>query len=347
MLTSAVAQADPTVWARAANPELARQADLLEQMRVRDARAHERHSERTTEQLRLREIEERQHLKRSRELLVEGGAATSPDPHLRYTLARVERALHAKDKDNDRILRAAELLRFVAASKHATSIELRASALYDLSVCHALLGQRDEEIVSYAQALEIEPHPMSRSVLLANQAEAFMARGELGHAIRGYREALALLPNVAVPVRGVTTIWGLAVALDRSGDHRQALDHITVARSYDPNDQRLRDDGWFFMPPYDAHWYAALGFWSQARAASSPSLRAQALQRSIESWRAYISAAPATDPWLAIAERRLEQSERELARSDESRNDASRAVSPRAKNGAAQQKPDSKDDPLF
>jgi cytochrome c-type biogenesis protein CcmH/NrfG len=138
-----------------------------------------------------------------------------------------------------------------------------------------------------------------------------MGQGDLSNAVGGYREALQLLPNIAVGAAGVTTLWGLAVALDRSGDHRRALDHIDLARSYDRDDRQLRHQSWFFMPSYDEHWYAALGHWARARAATGPSARAEAYGRAIASWHAYLSEAHAGDRWLPLGERRLEQCERE------------------------------------
>src|SRR5690606_13296059 len=108
-----------------------------------------------------------------------------------------------------------------------------ADALRALAICYARLGRHDEEIAAYAEALVIEPHADVRAVLLANRAEAFMVRGDILSAVRGYRQSLQEAPGSdAAP----TTLWGLAVALDRSGDFSGALERIALARTYDAID---------------------------------------------------------------------------------------------------------------
>src|SRR4029079_8260597 len=85
-------------------------------------------------------------------------------------------------------------------------------------------------------------------------------------AVAGYRTALGLLSADHMMFgSGSTTLWGLAVALDRSGDLDSGLESVRVARSYDAQDKHLNGPGWFYLPAYDRHWYEALGHWQVAR----------------------------------------------------------------------------------
>ncbi len=306
--TAAPAAAEPSVWARAADPKVAAAADVLAELRpLYETYAELAAKEDTKTRAPI-------YLQRARVVLDSAGAELSPDPAVRYALARVEGALHARDRDPAHIRRALAELEWIVAQRgapgsQAASTELVASSLAELALCHAHLGQRDEEIAGYSRALALEADPLQRSVLLANQAEGLMNAGALAGAIRGYREAIALLPNVFVPHNGATTLWGLAVALDRSGDHPAALEQVALARSYDPHDDGLKSDGWFFMPPYDKHWYEALGHEARAEAAE-PAARPAELEQAIDSWHAYLAEAAADDRWLALAEQRLRRVEK-------------------------------------
>jgi hypothetical protein len=138
-----------------------------------------------------------------------------------------------------------------------------------------------------------------------------MAIGQLAPAIEGYRAALASLAQTEMQA-GVTTLWGLSVALDRSGDLEEGLQAIRLARSYDPSDTLIRDRRvWTFDPEHDEHWYAALGHWSAARHAELGAARAEWYARAVTAWEEYIATAPADDRWIPIAKARLKQCEKE------------------------------------
>jgi tetratricopeptide (TPR) repeat protein len=181
----------------------------------------------------------------------------------------------------------------------------------ELAVAHARLGNHAREIAAYDQALRFEPHPEERGVLLANRAEGLMALGEIRAAVASYRAALAATPGYALGFYGVTTWWGLAVALDRSGDLSGAMTQIALARAYDPEDRRLSSDSWFYLPDYDRHWYAALGRWYDARHTADDAGRFVAYEQAAAAWRSYLDHAPTTDRWRALAAARLRQCELE------------------------------------
>src|SRR5262249_59502959 len=83
-----------------------------------------------------------------------------------------------------------------------------------------------------------------------------------------------------------STYWGLAVALDRSGELDAAMEAIGLARSYDPHDKSISPAGgsWFFSPEYDEAWYTALGHWAHARAATLRAARIESYLAAIRAW---------------------------------------------------------------
>ena len=288
------ASAEPSVWARARDPVLARNAaaiadadallykdrDLLRMERAAGVLFHNKSS-----------VEE------ARRILESAGAATSSDPMMRYRLAEVMNDLGEHE----------------GASKHyeaalkspSLAAPLRASGLTELAICYARQGRHEDEIKAYTDALALEPIGPLRAMILANRAEAYMVLGDIIKAIEGYRASLSALLAIEMPSFGTTTLWGLGVALDRSGDLESGLQSIEIARQYDPLDRLITGPGWFYVPEYDSAWYAALGHWAYARKASLSMDRMNGYVRSIAAWESYIERAPETDRWRALAKVRL------------------------------------------
>jgi tetratricopeptide (TPR) repeat protein len=234
--------------------------------------------------------------------LSEAGARKADHPQLNVLLARVEYKLYELNHD-DRLLRlAAAGFARVASRAHGTMA--RASALNELAVCQARLGAAAAEVTSYDAALRHEPHAESRAILLANRAEGHMTRGDIRRAIRGYRISLRDTPTTARHRLSVTTLWGLAVALDRDGDLEAAFEQIRLARSYDPKDAQLQGPHWFFVPAHDVHWYAALGYWARARQSKMTADRKKHYRHALKAWDRYIARADRTDRWRGMATER-------------------------------------------
>lgn len=311
-LATGDASADPSVWARARDPSLGRREDAL---KTADRLLHEH-----------REIERKQRgagdafrdnsrLEEARAILEAAGAASSLDPLMRYRLAEVLSDLGAPEQ-------ASKHYEFALRSP-SLSPPLRAYGLTGLAICYARQGRHEDEIKAYTEALPLEPLGPLRAMILANRAEAYMVLGDLPKSVEGYRASLASLLPIEMFSVGVTTLWGLAVATDRSGDLESALSSIRLARAYDPIDRRINGPGWFYVPPYDDAWYAALGHWSRARADTISMARAEAYSRAIDAWQSYIDRAPETDRWLAIAKarRRACEAERDAAMRRDRRGD--------------------------
>jgi len=307
-LLAPVAAADSgSVWELARRPGAARRRDLVTEAEG-FALKYERlfDTNRVEGRLDKEEIAALgdSYLARAVELLEQAGARTSPDLFLRYRLAEV----YALRREHARAVALLE-----AIGRADPPAPLRARVFADLAVSYAHLGRIDEEIKAYGESLRVQPLAFERSRLIANRAEAFMLLGDYTSAIAGYRAALALLSNDHLMFgSGPTTIWGLAVALDRADELDSGLEAIRLARSYDPQDKHLNGPGWFYLPDYDRHWYEALGHWQVARKAEvMPSVRADAYGRAVASWEKYVASAARDDKWLPLARMRLKQCEKE------------------------------------
>ncbi len=246
------------------------------------------------------------YLGRAGELLEQAGAGSSSDLFLRYRLAEVY-ALRERHQKEIAVLE--------GIARADPPAPLRARIFADLAVAYAHVGRFEDEIKAYGEALRVQPLASERSRLIANRAEAYMLMGDSTTAVAGYRAALALLSNDYLMFgSGATTLWGLAVGLDRADELDASLDAVRLARVYDPQDKRINGAGWFYLPAYDSHWYEALGHWQVARKAEVVlSVRADAYGRALASWARYIEAATAAadDKWVKVARVRVLQCARE------------------------------------
>ncbi|MEP7120873.1 MAG: hypothetical protein ABJE95_08190 [Byssovorax sp.] len=294
------AAADPSIWAQARTAD-----DGRLRVAVADAEALQlkyRHIARLPDE--DRDGVGRLFLREARVLLEGAGAARSPDPVVRYQLAEILSELHDDAP-------AVKLFETVVAAE-STPQSVRAEAYSQLAESYTRLGRFADEIRAYDSALRLEAQPFARSRLLANRAESYMALGDITAAVAGYREAMGLLSApIEMFTLGPTTLWGLAVALDRSGDLDGALEAIRLARTYDPLDKNLNSPGWMYVPAYDRYYYEALGHWSAARRATLAAARSEEYLSAIAHWQEYLDRAAPDDRWIGVARGRLRQNEKE------------------------------------
>lgn len=314
-LAAAPARAGPSVWTAARDPSAQADAHTLAEA----SRALSKYERARYGRGELSPVMAPVYLGAALRILLDGGAERAADVRLRYVLAyALEQAgqslpiidAGATTVDRERVVR---LLRAVVDAPD-TPPSLRADAYNDLAIAYARLGRHADEVDAYDRALELQPRAESRSVLLANRAEALMGLGDITRAVAGYRAALALVSASSaldMMAYGVTTLWGLAVALDRAGEIDQALDAIRLARAYDPGDVRLNSSSWFYGVPADEAWYKALGEWSAARQVDVDGVKLERYDRATRAWQEYLTRAPAASPWSAIARARLTQCEKE------------------------------------
>jgi len=213
-------------------------------------------------------------------------APASPDPRVRFLHGRL---LQRVGRDVD----AVEALR--AAIAFAPSHPSVSEAWFSLAVSFARLGRTEEEIRAYDEWLAREPSAKDRAVGYSNQAEGYMAAGKLHEAVRGYRRAVDLAHDNAL------AHWGLAVALDRSGNPAGALREAAAALTYDPDAKQLGSPNVFFVPARDRFWYRALGAMARAQSAPDDALRSLWWERATLLWQQYLDAAPVDDRWAPIA----------------------------------------------
>lgn len=295
------ASAEPSIWSQARSTDQGRLA-----VAVADAEALQLKYQRI---LRIRSAGDAPatgelFLRLARELLEGAGAERSPDPQVRFQLGEILHLLH----DDARAVKVFETVVVVPSAPQT----IRAEAYSQLAEAYTRLGRFDDEIRAYDAALRFEAQPFARARLLANRAESYMALGDITAAVDGYREAMGLLSApIELFTLGPTTLWGLAVALDRSGDLEGALESIRLARSYDPLDKNLNGPGWFYVPDYDKYYYQALGHWSAARRAELPAARAEEYLSAAAHWQEYLDSAAPSDRWVGVARARLRQTEKE------------------------------------
>lgn len=293
LVVSATAAASPTRWARARSEEVNR-AEVTRAEAEAELIADRRERRSPFEDPIVR-IES--HAPKAARILEDAAAPSSPDWRLRLFAARAFQLVGQWEKAFGALAS--------VISDPATPPVFLADALSDQAVVLARLGRADDEIELYERAIAFEPHPTSRSTLLANQAEAFMVRGDATRAIQGYRAALEQVGNAEAVVLAPTILWSLGVALDRSGDLESGLDAIGRARAYDPNDVRIKGPDWFFVPAYDSHYFAALGEWLEARRLPDREARAAAYEQASSSMEQFLTKAPPTDPYRPVASARL------------------------------------------
>ncbi|NUP07884.1 MAG: tetratricopeptide repeat protein [Polyangiaceae bacterium] len=298
---STTAGATPSRWAMARS-QATFDAEMTRQAAEEELLAHRAQRRSSFEDPILRVDS---HAPRAAEIIEKAGPKVLDDWYVRMLLAR---AYH----EGERWLEASKVFESVLTDGRTPDV-FRADALAELAIDYARLNRQDDEIEAYELALALEPHTSSRATMLANQAEAFMVKGDTSRAIAGYRASLEALTSYDAPVLAPTTYWSLGVALDRSGDLEDALDSISRARSYDPHDVRIGADTWFFVPAYDENYYEALGEWLVARRSPDTEVRLGAYERAEIAWKQYLGRAPDDDHYAPVARARLRLLEKEFA----------------------------------
>lgn len=252
-------------------------------------------------------------------------AASSRDPRLRFDYGQLleQRGEH---------LRAIEVLKpaLAMAPDHPAAEE----AWLRLAFACGHVGDHACERRSYVEVLRLVTEEPSRATPTLNLAETEMHLGNLREAIEGYREALRLAGRTPSRDTAPLAVWGLAVALDRSGDRVSGEKEARFARELEKSSgvrSLLRSTNVFFVPAYEIHWYEGLGASAEARVEPSPA-KAVALWREAEqSFEAYVRAAERTsiaagaekprekDRWLDLARARLKDIKAERARAEKRR----------------------------
>ena len=227
------------------------------------------------------------------------------DPQLSYALARVLMAWESPGplwscSSERRDEEAASVLQQLRAAHPDFMPE---TVAFDLAVVQTRRALFAEAAQAYADAIALALDAEDTAVARANLAEVTMLAGDLEGAVVQYQRAL----QAAHGGRDyLLALWGLAVALDRLGEHDAALEQARKAVDADAGRmQVLRSDGVFFEPAHDLHAYEGLGH--EALAARPDADRSLELTRAAASYRAWLDAAGDAHAFAAAARSDLER----------------------------------------
>jgi tetratricopeptide (TPR) repeat protein len=181
---------------------------------------------------------------------------------------------------------------------------------FDLGVVRTRLHDFVAASAAYARAIELAWSERDTVVAEANLAEVTMLAGDPAAALPHYQRAIA---RSAGGRDYALAQLGMAVALDRLGEHARAVE--TAAKAAESSGRSLaalEADGVFFEPAHERHYYFALGH--EALAQLLPDAREAELRLAREAYAAFLAAAPASDPHRGAAQNDLAALDRELAK---------------------------------
>ncbi len=299
-LVAAPAQAAPSIWQRARDPEAASQQLTLNRIErlLGAVGLAEFGAEMSAGAIALSQLGQAPW-----PCLADGGnAAQSNEPRID---ARLEYLLGGALVDSETHREAEARCVLEHALRDAPNSPLAAHGWSDLASAAAKMGDRRAEHDAYLHALEVTWDPDARANLIANLAESDMALGDLPRAIREYRVAVQGSQQADL---AAGAYFGLAVALDRSGDLPSALSMAKRAVSIQlpptlfPVASVLDLPNVYFTPAYEIHYYKALGAMASAQLAKDDLARRDALAAAAEEWSAYLVMAEVEHaPWAARA----------------------------------------------
>jgi tetratricopeptide (TPR) repeat protein len=250
-------------------------------------------------------------------MLEEANAARSPDVRLRFDLGIVYSELAARQRRNDLELKVIDVLAPALEGTPDPDDGSATAALEALVYAYAKLNRPVEELATWRRYIPRLVDDRVRASAMMNMGEAQMRLGNVDDALGTFREVLRLcgeLPNTpSVGSTYVLALWDLAVALDRSGDPRGALETAAKASRIDLGGRTgayliAKDPDVFFVPDWERLWYLALGAAATAREApdarDAAALWASA-ERALGEYVERAAAAGGHDPWLAIGQVRL------------------------------------------
>ena len=300
------ALAGPTIWQETKSPQVFRETEALDESERILVSAQAGQSE-----LQVLDV------KRAIKVLDDANVRRSTNPAALYVMGLMLEELAGVGLGT----RDAAAPFFKAVVDAGVNGNMKGNAFFDLASAAMRRGDLRAGIAFYDDALAESPatapsmlvRPPPRGLLLANQAEAYMALGDISRAVDGYRAAVA---STAPYVNSATTFFSLGVALDRSGDLDGGLDAVELAHKYEPDDKTIKGRFWAFMPAYDADWYWGLEALLAARTSNDPETKARSYADAIDHFATYVSNAPEKDPYVSIARGHLASIRKEAAKAE-------------------------------
>jgi tetratricopeptide (TPR) repeat protein len=260
-----------------------------------------------------------------RSMLEHVSAETSPDVRLRFDLGRITSMLGPLDENN--YVQSARILK--AALRDAPDHPMAERAWLTLAFACGHLGDHECERTAYLEVLKLSTEDVLRATPMLNLAEAEMHLGNMAEAVDTYREALRISEHTPVSSEiAPLAVWGLAVALDRSGDLAAAENHARFAVELERS-MGLRPeasafvsallhaaDVVFFFPAYEIYWYDGLGASAVAKATTNPVEVARLWRIAERSFATYVQRSEGRDRWAEIARVRLSTAKAERAKAE-------------------------------
>jgi tetratricopeptide (TPR) repeat protein len=261
-----------------------------------------------------------------RSMLERAHADKSADPRLRFDLGLVYLLL-GRTEGASYYQRSAEVLgAALALAPDHPAAEENWSRLAD--AC-GHIGDHQCEQRAYNTVLRLTTEEADRGTSTLNLAETEMHLGNLKEAIDLYREALRIASRSPSRTLAPLAMWGLAVALDRSGDRvgadKEAL-AVVEMQSSSGLAGLLRSPSVFFYPDYELNWYDAVGASALARKPSAtPAERARYWKVAEDAFAKFVAGAQrrgTADPWLELAKVRYAAAKVERERAEKLRGKA-------------------------
>lgn len=220
-----------------------------------------------------------------------------------------------------------------AALDEAPNHPAAEAAWLDLAFACGHVGDHVCERKSYVEVLRLETEDLHRATPSLNLAETEMHLGSLKEAVELYRETLRLAGRFPSGNTAPLAVWGLAVALDRSGDsvaaEKEARFALEIERGMN-HPRLLRSANVFFVPAYEIYWYEGLGWGADAKTAPNATESLRLWRLAEAAFTAYVRQADVDDRWLALAKLRLANAKaaREAAEKAERKQPKKKAVNP-------------------
>jgi tetratricopeptide (TPR) repeat protein len=184
---------------------------------------------------------------------------------------------------------------------------------FSLGVLHTRAHRFDDAAREYERAMAQELMVDTSYIALGNLAEVTMLAGDVARAARFYERAVDMARRAGDS--SSLPLWGLAVALDRLGEHRAALDRTRDALAASQGTtSELHRPGVFFEPPYELHWYEALASEALSEMEANPAERRQHIEASARQWEQFLSQSAGESRWEDIARRNLDAVRQQLGR---------------------------------
>lgn len=290
LLPSKVADAQPTIWQRVAEPG----AVVREKARLRAEQLFDQAAEVRADPELL------QGLSLGGAALLELSGGARRDPWQAVLLGRV-----LLDAQPGREREAIALIE--SGLRQLPDSDFKRASWFDVGLGALLSGDLEHSDRAFTAALALAWDPDYRASIHRNRGKARMLSGRLGEAVADFRAAVQLARGVEVMA---LAHFGLGVALERSGDYPQGLQEIGRGVAVRlpvppyPSESVLDLPSLRWFPEYDVHYFRALGAMSEAAASGSVELERDRYEAALESWDQYLPAAEASkDRFLLNAER--------------------------------------------